>query len=75
MSPKTYSKVENIWIALGLSGVESMAVIRFSAWAQTFLAPVLRCHETSVWREVRFLLNALTFLAQVAEMENVYLRG
>ena len=75
MSAKTYSKVENIWTVLGLNDVESMAVIRFSTWAQPFLATVLRCHETSVWREVRFLLNALTFLAQVAEMENVYLRG
>ena len=74
MSAKTYSKVGNIWSVLGLSDVESMAVIRFSTWAQTFLAPVLRCQETSVWREVRFLLNALTFLAQVAEMENRYLR-
>ena len=75
MSAKTHSKVEKIWIVLGLSDVESMAVIRFSTWAQPFLATALRCHETSVWREVRFLLNALTFLAQVAEMENVYLTG
>ena len=73
MGAKTYSQVETIWIVLGLSDVESMAVIRFSTWAQPFLATALRCHETSVWREVRFLLNALTFLAQVAEMENVYL--
>ena len=73
MSAKTYSKVENIWIVLGLTDVELMAGIRFSTWAQPFLAPVLRCHETSVWREVRFLLNDLTFIAQVAEMEHVYL--
>ena len=75
MSPKIYHKVEKNWSALGLNDMELMAIIRFSAWTQTFLATVLRCHETNVWREVRFLLNALAFLAQVATMENVYLRG
>ena len=73
MDAKFYLTVEKIWIVLGPIDLEAMAVIRFSARAQTLLAPVLRCHETSVWREVRFLLNDLTFIAQVAEVENVYL--
>ena len=73
MSAELYSKVDITWAALGYSDLEAMAFIRFSARAQTFVAPLLRCHETSVWHEVRFLLNALTFFAQVAEMENVHL--
>ena len=73
MSAELYSKVDITWAALGFNDLEAMAFIRFSARAQTFVAPVLRCDEMSVWREVRFLLNALTFFAQVAEMENVHL--
>ena len=73
MSAKTYSTVEMIWIVLGPIDLEAMAVIRFSARDQTLLAPMLRCHETSVLRDARLVLNALTFLAQVSEMENVYL--
>ena len=73
MIAELYSKVDITWASLGFSDLEPMAFIRFSARAQAFAAPLLGCHETSVWHEVRFLLNALTFLPQVAEMENVYL--
>ena len=73
MSAELYSKVDITWASLGFSDLEPMAFIRFSARAQTFAAPLLGCHETSVWHEVRFLLKALTFFAQVAEMENVHL--
>ena len=73
MSAKLCSEVGMTWNAFVCCELDALAAICFSVPALTFLAAVPRRDEMEVWPVVRFSLNALTLLAQVAEMENVYL--
>ena len=73
MSDELLWKIDMIWSSLSFMKLNTMAFLRFSKVSQTLIARFLGCTPIDVWQKVRFLMNVLTFLAQVDRMDNVFL--
>ena len=73
MSDELLWNIDMIWSSLSFMKLNTMAFLRFSKVSQTLIARFLGCTPIDVWQKVRFLMNVLTFLAQVDRMDNVFL--